>query len=199
MKKERLIEAAKALNETKLSTVKVKIVAIKESDLKELFMSACEKVSVEDEDKLPPIVTEVYNELGAETNTKQETKDEKGEVLQEEKPVEETTKPKEVKTKVEPKPKAEKVVLKPFEKFVEKVFKEKDKTISSFLTSLLLSEPPLTLEQIFSEVKKMSDEKGLKNYKTMGDVTQHITYLKKKGYKFSEEEKGPIAIIGLGD
>ncbi|MFA5355243.1 MAG: hypothetical protein WC302_00695 [Candidatus Paceibacterota bacterium] len=65
--KEELLAAAKALNETGLSTIKVKTVAIKEEDLKILFIKACEAVPEDKEDQLPddPICN-VYNGLIAE-------------------------------------------------------------------------------------------------------------------------------------
>jgi len=54
----------------------------------------------------------------------------------------------------------------------------------------------MTFDQIFIKVKEMSDKKSLKNYKNKGELTQHINYLKKKGYKFSETDKG-IQLTGI--
>jgi hypothetical protein len=77
MDKARIIEAAVALNESKLSPVNVKTVAIKQEDLKELFYKACEAVPPEKEKSLPKLVGDVYNELVAEDEATPATEPEK--------------------------------------------------------------------------------------------------------------------------
>jgi len=188
MNKNQIINAAKSLNESKLSSIKVKVVAIKEEDLKELFMSACEAVPEDKEEHLPDVVTNTYNTLrdemeASEKHSEEETKPEP--IREEEQIIKEKTQPKKSKeTKT------------PFEGFKEKILKGKDSSFSNYINSLLLKDPPMTFDQIFIKVKEMSDKKSLKNYKNKGELTQHINYLKKKGYKFSETDKG-IQLTGI--
>jgi len=114
MEKKKIEEAAKALNESGLASIKVRTVAVKEAILREQFMSAVESVPQEDEGELPEIVGITYNALVDEeekniTTNKSETKEDVKVELKETKeksikPVKTISKSKEVKEKVESRP-----------------------------------------------------------------------------------------------
>jgi len=80
MEKAKVLEAAKILNaatytdengeEKLLLTTKIKVVAIKEQDLAEMFMSACESIPESLEDHIPDVVCEIYNALVEEQENK---------------------------------------------------------------------------------------------------------------------------------
>jgi hypothetical protein len=85
MEKKVLIEAAKALNEATyekdgeqvpMIATKIKTVAVKEEDLKQSFILACDTLlGTELEDLVPSIVADAYNELVPEDSGSGETPD----------------------------------------------------------------------------------------------------------------------------
>lgn len=174
MDRQRIIKAAKVLNETKLSKIKVKTVGLKQEDLQELFMVACEAVPEEEEGKLPQEVMDTYNDLRFETDSELGAPEEE---LKEEK--KEPEMPKEEAPKVSSPEKEE-----TFETIQEKIKQNKDSSVASFITFLLL-ESPKTLEEIYTKVKETPSGKEAKSYGTSNSIKQHISFLIKKGYEIT--------------
>lgn len=86
MEKAKLLEAVKALNaavyedeakdaKAQLIETKIKFVAVKQPDLEDAFLKACETISDEKQEFAPPIVGEIYEALYAE---REAAKPEKG-------------------------------------------------------------------------------------------------------------------------
>ena len=69
IEKSKVLEAANALNESKLAEKKIKTVATSVETLKEAFMEAVETISEKDEKKIPKAVAKMYNDLVEETES----------------------------------------------------------------------------------------------------------------------------------
>jgi hypothetical protein len=190
IKKEKILEAARALNDSNLSKIKVNL-DTKSEDLREFFMVACEAVPLEQEDNLPEITVDIYNALREEEETnsnilgEQLEQTEKGNEMKKnkEKALEVPLKEKKVEVKEPVKKDSTKVVV-DFTNLKNKAEEHKNKTVACLITALLFGEPK-TFEQILEIVKK---ERTEKSYSTIGAIRQHIQYLKKKGYVFSETD-----------
>jgi|ADurb_H2B_02_Slu_FD_contig_71_285720_length_6075_multi_2_in_0_out_0_2 hypothetical protein len=73
--REKIVEAALALNESGLAEKKVDVELKRYNLLRERFLEAAESVPVEAEEQLPPIVGIIYNQIVDEENGETETQE----------------------------------------------------------------------------------------------------------------------------
>ena len=178
MKKDKIIEAAEALNTTGLSSIKVITTNITEDDLVELFMRACEKVTPADEEKLPEVVWKTYNDLEAILSQSAEP-------------------PKE-REKSESRPM---VVPKKSDKTFEGMQRyllslDMDKAaITNVIARLILD--PIDENDLFKEIMDLAAIRGLKQFQHKGNIVAHINYMRKVGWIITKED-GKYHFIGKG-
>lgn len=207
IEKSEVLEAAKELNELKLSDKKIKTTATTVELLKEAFMEAIEAIPEKDEKKIPKKVAKLYNDLVEESeeevieeseevkpkkksNAKKAPEEEIEEIIEE---GDEEARGKDKKTESEPEEEEEEVKPKkngkPFEK--NKTKKTSEKRVSGtqiILTAIKDSgKSGITLE----EVIKISKKEGLESTSGVEKrVTSLINYfvktdkIEKKGDKY---------------